>query len=88
VLIPQKVCRDALRYVKLVFLQPVGYVGHIVQSGASGVQNIGALFSCLGRPGAVSIKSTPGHFTPKLFFASGQICRSHCSFRCVRGVES
>jgi hypothetical protein len=35
-------------YAKLVFLHPVGSVGHVVHSGASGVQNVNALFLMLG----------------------------------------
>jgi hypothetical protein len=48
-------------YAELVFLHPVGSVGHIVHSCTSGARNIDALFSCLGGPGAVSIKSALAH---------------------------
>jgi hypothetical protein len=35
-------------YAELVFLHPVGSVGHVVHFDASGVQNIDALFLVLG----------------------------------------
>jgi hypothetical protein len=35
------------RYTEHVFLHPVGYVGHIVHSGASWVRNINTLFFIL-----------------------------------------
>jgi hypothetical protein len=44
-------------------------------------------FSGLGWPGAVSIKSAPGHVTPKNVFASGGICGSDSAFQCVRAVK-
>jgi hypothetical protein len=34
-------------YIELVFLHPVLYVGHIVHSGASGAQNVDAIFFIL-----------------------------------------
>jgi hypothetical protein len=36
------------RYVELVSLYPVGSVGHVVYSGATGARNIIALFFILG----------------------------------------
>jgi hypothetical protein len=35
------------RYVELVFLHPVGSVGHVVHSGVSGTQNADSLFFML-----------------------------------------
>jgi hypothetical protein len=35
-------------YALLVFLHPVGSTGHVVHSGASGLQNIDAIFFMLG----------------------------------------
>jgi hypothetical protein len=44
------------RYVKLVFLHPVGSVGHVAHSGASGMQNIDVLFFMLRWDKLFSIK--------------------------------
>jgi hypothetical protein len=38
-------------YATLVFLHPVGFAGHVVQSGASGVPNVDALFLMETREG-------------------------------------
>jgi hypothetical protein len=35
-------------YIEVVFLHPMGSAGHNVQSGATGPQNINALFFMLG----------------------------------------
>jgi hypothetical protein len=40
--------RDGTRYAKLGFLHSVGFEGHIVHYGASGPQNVDALFFMLG----------------------------------------
>jgi hypothetical protein len=40
----QKKC-DATRYSKLVFLDPMGYVGHVVHFGASGRETVRHYFS-------------------------------------------
>jgi hypothetical protein len=40
--------RVGRRYTELLFLYLMGSAGHIVYSGASGAQNIGALFFMLG----------------------------------------
>jgi hypothetical protein len=39
------------RYTELVFLQPVGSMGHVVQSTTSGAQNFDTLFSFSDRLG-------------------------------------
>jgi hypothetical protein len=38
----------ATRYVELVFLHLVGFVGHVVYSGTSGMQNVNTLIFMLG----------------------------------------
>jgi hypothetical protein len=40
--------RTGTRYANLVFLHPVGSAGHMVNSGASRLRNINALFFMLG----------------------------------------
>jgi hypothetical protein len=40
--------RDVTRYAEHVFLHPVGSVGHVVHSGAYGLQNVYALFLMMG----------------------------------------
>jgi hypothetical protein len=47
-------------FPKLVLLHPVGSVGHVVHSNASGPRNVMHYFSCLGAAGVVSINSSPG----------------------------
>jgi hypothetical protein len=39
---------DLTNYTELMFFHPVGSRGHVVHFGASGVQNIDALFFLLG----------------------------------------
>jgi hypothetical protein len=40
--------RDRTRYAKLVFLHPVGSMGHVVRSCASEARNVNALFLMFG----------------------------------------
>jgi hypothetical protein len=42
--------RAGTHYAELVFLYPVGSTGHVVQSGATGTQNVDALFFMLAWP--------------------------------------
>jgi hypothetical protein len=73
------------RYTKLVFLHPVGSVGHLVHSVCPGGETSKHYISCSGGPGAVSIKSAPGTLCRTCVFASGWIYESHGAFQCVKG---
>jgi hypothetical protein len=60
--------RARTRYVELVFLHPVGFVGHVVHSSASGAQNVDALFFMLGWDRYDSTKSAQTHVMLHLRF--------------------
>jgi hypothetical protein len=51
-----------------MFLNPVGSVGHIVHSSASGQEISTHYFSLLGGPSVVFIKNAFGHVTPNMCF--------------------
>jgi hypothetical protein len=55
-------------YSELVFLHPVGSVGHVVILVHPGREMSTHYFSCSSGRGAVSIKSSPGHVTWNLCF--------------------
>jgi hypothetical protein len=71
--------RIGTHYTELVFLHLVWSTCHVARTGVSGSQNVDVLFLCLGGPGAVYRKSTPGH-TELVFFAVGGICGSRSAF--------
>jgi hypothetical protein len=56
------------RYAKLLFLHPVGSVGHVVHSGASGVRNVDALFFMLGLDRYAFDKKRVGRHYAELVF--------------------
>jgi hypothetical protein len=56
------------RYAKIMFLHPVGSVGHVVHSGAFGLQNIDTLFVMLGWDRYRFNKNASGHVMPYLCF--------------------
>jgi hypothetical protein len=56
------------RYAELAFLHPMGSAGQVVHSAVSGRETSTHYFLCSGRPGAVFLKSVPGHVTPNLCF--------------------
>jgi hypothetical protein len=55
-------------YDELVFLHPVGSMGQVLQSGASGRETSKHYFSCSGGTGTYSAKSALGHVMPNLLF--------------------
>jgi hypothetical protein len=59
------------RYIEAVFLHPVGYVGHVLHSGASGRRNINTLFFMLGWDQyGFDKKRTETRYTELVVFAS------------------
>jgi hypothetical protein len=56
------------RYTELMFLHPMGSVGHIVHSGASELRNINTLFFMLRWDQYRFNKSTLGHVTSNFSF--------------------
>jgi hypothetical protein len=80
--------RTMIRYTKLVFLHPVGSAGHLVYSDAFGEQNIDTLFFMLLWAWCGFYKKRTGTRYDEIFvFASGGICKSHSTFRCVWGTK-
>jgi hypothetical protein len=75
------------RYTELVFLHPVGSVGHVVHSSASEARNGDALFLMLGWDRYGFDKKMPSHVTLNCVFTFGGICRSRSAFQCFRGVK-
>jgi hypothetical protein len=55
-------------YTELVFLHPVAYVGHVLHFGASGAQNVDALYFMLEWDQCSFHKSTSGQITSNLCF--------------------
>jgi hypothetical protein len=60
--------RIGTHYAELVFLHPVGSVGHVVDSGVSGARNVDTVFFMLEWDWYGFYKSVSGHVTPNLFF--------------------
>jgi hypothetical protein len=75
--------RTGTHYAKIVFLHPVGFVGHVVDVGASGLRDINALFSCSGALGAFPEKVCWGTVHQTSVFAFGGICGSRSAFRSI-----
>jgi hypothetical protein len=69
-------------------LHPIGYVGHVVHCGASGVRNVNTLFFLLGWRWYRFQKKVHRDTLPQTcVFASFRICGSRCAFWCIRCVK-
>jgi hypothetical protein len=79
--------RIGRRYTELVFLHPIGSVGHVAHSGTSGHETSTQYFSCSGETGMDATIMAPRHVTPNCVFASGWISGSRSAFRCVHVVK-
>jgi hypothetical protein len=80
-----KACWDTL--CEPVFLHPVGSAGHVVQSGASGSQNVDALFFTLRWDRYGNHKKHAGTRYVELVFLHLVESTGHSAFRCIRGVK-
>jgi hypothetical protein len=77
--IPEKARQDTLR--QKCVLQPVGYAGHVLHSGVSGVRNINALMFRLGWGWRGFQKKRVGtRSTELVFFAFGGIWGPRSAF--------
>jgi hypothetical protein len=74
-------------YPKHVFLHPVGSAGHVVYNGASGAQNVHAMFFMLGWDRYEFDKKRVRTRYAELFFTSGGIYGSCRALLCVRGTK-
>jgi hypothetical protein len=75
-------------YSELVLLHPVGSAGHVVDSGASGPQNIDALFFMFGWDQyGFDKKRAETRYAELVFFESGGICESCRAFWCIQGKK-
>jgi hypothetical protein len=71
-------------YAKLVFLHPVGSVGHVVHSGVYRARNVEALFFLLRwDQNGFHKKAHRDTLHRTCDFASGGICGSRSAFRCT-----
>jgi hypothetical protein len=76
------------RYAKFLVLHLVGAAGHVVHSGASGVQNIDALLFMLGWDWyGFEKKARWDMLIRTCVFASDRICGSPNPFRCLRDAK-
>jgi hypothetical protein len=78
------------RFAELAFLHPIGSMGHIVLSGASGHETSTHYFSCLGGTGTNRQKQTVTRYAEQVFLHPvGFACHIvHCGVSGPRNIDA
>jgi hypothetical protein len=74
-------------YAELVFLHPVGSMGHVVHSCIWGAKHRCTIFHCRVDLVRFPFKAHQDTVQQTCVFAFGGICWSHSAFGCIWGVK-